>query len=259
MQAQQANGQEDGADQNVETVEARGHEEDRTIELRIGCGLTEEIVSVQDMVIFVGLNAGEDDAQQDRQQQAGLGGLPVAGLKCMVSPGHRRARQQQDDRVQQRQAPRAQQLDALGRPGRPGSGRVHPVADFRDRGARFGEKRHLEEHPEEGGEEHHFRSDEQDHAVAQADRNDRGVIALAAFLDHVRPPAEHGIKDTGKADKEDPLGAFGQAEQAAHPDHRTHEQDDGKEGRDQGPGARVYQMVIVLRFRVRVSHSRSLN
>jgi hypothetical protein len=47
QQAQQADDQEDGADQDVEAVEARRHEEDRTVQAGDGRFLVEEQVLVR--------------------------------------------------------------------------------------------------------------------------------------------------------------------------------------------------------------------
>src|SRR4029079_7181064 len=68
------------------------------------------------MGIFVSLDAGEGQAEQDRQPQAELQSIAVAMDQRMVRPGHRRARAQQDHRVEQREAPGVEHLDALGRP-----------------------------------------------------------------------------------------------------------------------------------------------
>ena len=94
--------------------------------------------------------------------------VAVAVDQRMVRPGHGRARAQQDQRVEQREAQRVEHLDALGRP--------HAA----DRLDRRGEQRAVEERPEPGEEEHHLRGDEQDHPVAQVKLDDRRVIALCA-------------------------------------------------------------------------------
>ena len=62
---------------------------------------------------------------------------------------------------------------------------------------------YLEEDPEPRHEEHHFGSDEQDHAVAQVQLHHRGMIAGMRFLNDVRPPAEHGEGDAEYAGEED--------------------------------------------------------
>ncbi len=54
--------------------------------------------------------------------------------------------------------------------------------------ASFAEQAGIEEGPEPGDEEHHFGSDEHDHAVAQMQRHHAGVVTLVAFLDRVGPP-----------------------------------------------------------------------
>ena len=67
-----------------------------------------------------------------------------------------------------------------------------------------GEQAGVEERPEPGHEEHHLGGDEHDHAVAQVQRHDTGVMALMRFLDGVRPPGEHGVEHDQQADEEQP-------------------------------------------------------
>ena len=57
-------------------------------------------------------------AQQHGQHQALDRALAVAGLDGVMRPGHRRARGQQDQGVQQREVPRIERDDAGRRPGR---------------------------------------------------------------------------------------------------------------------------------------------
>ncbi len=137
--------------------------------------------------VLVGLDAGEQQAEQDRQQQAGLEPLAVAVDQRMVRPGHRRARAEQDQGVEKRKAPRVEHVQALRR----------PLAA--DRLGRRREQRRVEIGPEPGEEEHHLRGDEQDHPVAQVQLDDRRVIALVRFADGVRPPAGHGDQHAGDA------------------------------------------------------------
>ena len=106
--------------------------------------------------------------------------VAVAVDQRMVRPGDGRARAQQDQGVEQREAPRVQHLDALGRP--------LPA----DRSTARREQRAVEERPEPGEEEHHLRGDEQDHPVAQVKLDDRRVIAGVRLADGVRPPVVHG-------------------------------------------------------------------
>ena len=61
---EQTNGQEDGADDHVESMEAGGHEECRTIDVAVEC---EGSVG-----IFIGLTDGEDHTKQNRQRKAPL-------------------------------------------------------------------------------------------------------------------------------------------------------------------------------------------
>ena len=65
-----------------------------------------------------------------------------------------------------------------------------------------GEQRDVEIDPEPGDEEHHLRGDEQDHAVALADRHDAGVVAVLGLVMTSRPPGQHGVEDAEQADAE---------------------------------------------------------
>src|SRR5947209_16452408 len=94
--ADQAHGEENRADDDVEAVEARRHEEGRAInaafegERRVG--------------IFIGLDAGERETEQDRAPQAELKAVAVAVDQAVVCPGDRRSRAQQDQGVEERKA-----------------------------------------------------------------------------------------------------------------------------------------------------------
>ena len=104
-------------------------------------------------------------------------------------------------------------------------GRHHPIS------AVIVIDRQLKEHPEPGDEEHHFGSDEEDHAVAQADIDDRRVIARAAFLDDVEPPTGAGEHQDQRADDEQRPMAVAEEEvvrvvrDAAHQHHRADRQE----------------------------------
>ena len=77
--AQQADEQEDRADQDVETVEAGRHEEGRAVD-RV-------LEGERSVGIFVGLDAGEQDAEQDGQRQAVDEALAVVVQQRVVRPG----------------------------------------------------------------------------------------------------------------------------------------------------------------------------
>ena len=112
-------------------------------------------------------------------------------ISAVVRPGDGGARAQQDQRVEQRQVERIHhRLDRLGR--------ELPADDF---GQLAGEQREVEPRPEPADEEHHFRGDEQDHAVAQVQLHDRGVIAGMRFLHDVREPAEERGEQAGDAER----------------------------------------------------------
>ena len=89
------------------------------------------------------------------------------------------------------------------------------------------EQGHLEKDPEPGDKEHDFRSNEQDHAIAQADRHNGGMIPGIGFLDDFQPPADKGVDHPGKAQGKQPPGALFQTKQALHPDHPAYGHDHG--------------------------------
>ena len=216
-------------------MKARRHEEGGTIEIardrEAGFG------------IFDRLQCREAEAENDGQQQAQLGALAVVMLQRMVSPGDGGAREQQDQRIHQGDVPWIEGLDARWRPG--GQRRID--ADFM-------EDRVFEKDPEPGDKEHHFRRDEHDHAVAQADIHHRRVITAVGFLDHIAPPADHRIDDHGEAEDQTAPCAIGieDAERMIDADKALHIPDSAKgekeytQRADKRPRARIDQVVIVL-------------
>ena len=89
-------------------------------------------------------------------------------------------------------------FDALGRPVTAGECRAGNLLCLARKQAG------IEEGPEPGNEEHHFGRDEHDHAIAQVQGNDAGVVPFLALPDGIRPPAEHGVENDGQADEEQP-------------------------------------------------------
>ncbi len=106
-------------------------------------------------------------------------------------------RQQQDQRIHQRQVERRDDADALRRPDATGRFRADRHV------GRAGIERGVEERPEEGREEQHFRGDEQDHAVAQAELDHGGVID-ARLCDDVAPPPVHDAQHQQQSGGERP-------------------------------------------------------
>ena len=116
----------------------------------------------------------------------------------------------------------------------------HCAADRLDRGR---EQRAVEEGPEPGEEEHHFRGDEQDHPVAQVKLDDRRVIAGVRFADGVRPPAEHGDQHAERRRAARRTCRSGlSCNHITAPPNRTQR----REGADQRPGIGLDEMVIVV-------------
>ena len=104
----EANGEKNRSDDDVEAMKTRRHEKGRAKdrafegEGRVG--------------IFIGLNAGEDGAQQNGQDEPRLQTEAVAVQEGMMGPGHGRARGQKNERVEEREVPGIERFDALGRP-----------------------------------------------------------------------------------------------------------------------------------------------
>ena len=167
--------------------------------------------------------------------------LAIVVQQSVMRPGDRGAGGQQDQRVQQRQVPRVENLDALRRPVT--AGELH----LGNLNGAVGGKARIEERPEPGDEEHHLRGDEQDHAVAQAELDDRGVEALVRFLDDVAPPDQHRVEHTERARQQKPRAG------AVHERNQANRRDEGRDRADDRPRARIDQMVGMV-VRVRLSH-----
>jgi hypothetical protein len=107
-QADQAYDQEQRTDHNVGTVEAGRHEEGRTIERTVEAELC--------VAVFEHLQRGEGHAEQDGDEEAQLCAGTVVMLQRVVRPGNSGTRQEQDQRVDQRQVERVERFDANRRP-----------------------------------------------------------------------------------------------------------------------------------------------
>ena len=152
--------------------------------------------------IFIGLHAGEEHAQHHGGDEAPLEALAIVVEQRVVRPGDGGARGQQDQRVDQRQVPGIEDLDALGRPDAAGGSDARGLDGF------AGEQAGIEEGPEPGDEEHHLGGDEHQHAVAQMEADDRRVIALVGFLDDIAPPHEHGVEHADEAEDRSMAGVL---------------------------------------------------
>ena len=98
---EQANGEEDRSDDHMEAMEARGHEEGRTIDVS-AIGSAE---GKGRMSIFIGLDGSEERTQGNGEAEAVDQPLPVIVQKRVVRPGDGRARGEQDQRIDQWQVP----------------------------------------------------------------------------------------------------------------------------------------------------------
>ena len=68
------------------------------------------------VAVLVGLHAGEGEPEHDGEDQAPFQALAVVLQQRVMRPGDRRAGGEQDQRVEQRQMPGIEGLDALRRP-----------------------------------------------------------------------------------------------------------------------------------------------
>ena len=235
--AEQADEQEDRADDHMRAVEAGRHEEGRAVDVAF--------VVERRVAVFVGLHAGEQRAEHDGADQAPLQAFAVVMQQRVVRPGHGRAGGQQDQRVEQRQVPRIERLDALRRPHAAeqlGARDVHGVGR---------EQRGREIGPEPGDEEHHLGGDEQDHAVAVRDLHHAGVVALVlGLVDDVAPPGDHGVEHADRADREHQRR---RGEHLVHPGDQPDREQEGRDRADDRPRARIDEVIVVV-LGVRVGH-----
>ncbi len=211
----------------MKTVEAGGKKENRRIdsapielEWRIG--------------ILKRLAPRERHAQKNREAEAHDERPAVAVQQAMVRPGHGSAGQQQQHRVQERQVERVKGPDAFGRPHR--HSRTCDVAWIQ------GE---VKERPEEADEEHHFRSDEEQHAVPEPKANDRAVQPRSAGLaQHVQPPQGSDQNCANQAGTKHPVIAIMRRE-----DDPQHDEP-GAHGRTDRPRARIDDMIGLTQPRI---------
>lgn len=173
-----------------------------------------------------------------------------------MRPGDRGAGKQQDDRVVERQVERVDDLDACRRPFATGKLRACNLCSL------AGEEACIEEGPEPGHEEHQLGSDEHDHAVAQMQRHNAGVMPLMGFLHRVGPPGKHGVKhdqQTGCEDPEIGRGEIHAEELEGLPCSGTHPCDAAKghdqcaHGSEERPRARINDVIVVV-FSFGASH-----
>src|SRR5690349_4278419 len=173
--AQQTNYQEDRTDDNVRAMEARRHEERGTVDVA---------AEVEGRVrILVSLHTGESEPQQDGKDEAPFEPLPVVFQKRMMRPGNGRAGGEQDQRIEQRQMPGVECLDAFRGPYATGDCNPPNVMDV------AGKQGGVEIGPEPRDEEHDLRRNKQDHPVAMRYLHDPRVEAVELrFTDYIPPP-----------------------------------------------------------------------
>ncbi len=217
-------------------MEAGEHEEGGTVNARAH-GQVELVVGVD---VFLRLVEQEGAAQQHGQAQEQQQDAALAFLERMVGDGDGHARGQQDQGVEERQAPRRDGLvvttdraRAVARPAaaeaRPqdavGGAAVALAVEPRQR-----ELARVEQRTEERGEEHHLGEDEPHHAHAERGVDLLVVVAGQRLADDVAEPLEQDRQQAGQADIERGL-APAHFVQPAGEAHHGDEQRDGGEHR----------------------------
>ncbi|KAG1388297.1 hypothetical protein G6F60_013772 [Rhizopus arrhizus] len=162
--------QHDRAQQHVRAVEAGQHEERRPVDARA----QRQVQFLVGVDVFLCLQGQEAEHEHNGQAQPEQQLAADAGLQCVMGDGQGHAGSEQDQRVDQRQAPGRDGLerttDRRRTNGRPSSGIAlpeqlvghHPAAFAAQ--PRQAEVTGVEQRAEEGAEEHHFGEDEPDHA-----------------------------------------------------------------------------------------------
>ena len=98
--------------------------------------------------------------------------------------------------------------------------------------------------PEPAHEEHDFRRDEHDHAVAQVKLNHRRMIACMGFGHNIGPPRVKGVQYADKANAKDE--ATKTELLGMHPHHEAEEHRQSRERTQYGCDARRQNMIIVI-------------
>src|SRR6266545_608123 len=99
--AEQADGQEDGADDDMKAMEAGRHEEGRAVDVAA-------IVAAEGeggVGIFIGLDRSEERAQEDGADEAPFEAPAVVVEESVMRPGDGCSGGQQDERIDERQVP----------------------------------------------------------------------------------------------------------------------------------------------------------
>ena len=178
------------------------------------------------VAVFVGLERVKQRPRHDGDGEAADEVAAVAFEQRVMRPGHGRARQQQDQRVEERHSNGSKGWMPLGgqTPPRPETARA-------------------EKGPEEGREEHHLGGDEQRHAVAQADLHDLGVIAAIDVASrmtsrhHTNMMHEHAEE---AEDHQPPAGAVHEHDGAAE------QRRPARDRADDRPGAGIDEVIGML-------------
>ena len=194
------------------------------------------------MGIFIRLHAGEEHAEQNGEEQAPFQTVAVVFKHGMMRPGHGCARQQQQQSVDERQMPGIEHFDALGGPMTAGKFNAQELLDL------AGIDAGVEKGPEPRHEEHHFRGNEHDHAVAVMQLHHAGVMALIfGLVHHIAPPRQHGVENADKAGaKHHRTGVQATHCHGFHPHDPAQGSHKSADRADQGPWARVDKVVVVV-------------
>ena len=249
--AQPDHQQHDRAERDVQAVEAGQHEEGRAVH----AGAERQVELVVGVHVLLGLQADEQEAQDEGEREEHLQHAAVAGLERVVGDGDRHARGEQDRGVERRQAERRDGLEAaadvpgaVGGPARLESRPQEQVGE--EPRALAAEPRHRQlprvvERAEERGEEHHLGEDEPRHAHAERAVHARVVQAALALADHGAEPTEEHVGDARESDVGDPRTDVHPVQHGGGAGHR----DEQRDGPDRRPLAAVRDVVLVAAVR----------
>lgn len=185
--------------------------------------------------MYLRLQGEEAEAEHHGQAQPDQQLAAVARLQRVMGDGQGHAGGEQDQRVDQRQAPGRDGLEgatdrrrAVGRP----TGGIalpeqfvghHPAAFAAE--PRQAQVAGVEQRAEEGAEEHHLGEDEPDHPHPERAIDLMVVVAGLRFAHHVTEPPEQGQHQHRDAEVERPASPAGIVEPAGHAHHGHHHRD----------------------------------
>ncbi|MNV00259.1 hypothetical protein D3C71_904180 [compost metagenome] len=223
--------------------------------------------------VFFSLKAEERATQQHGDRQPQFQRTAMAFFQGVVGDGHGDAGTHQQHGVEQRQAPRADDIFGWRKEfgirvvqQRPGKFEVRPQHVGDAFGAFTTERRpgnvaHIKQRTEEGDEEHHLREDEPAHAPAERAIHLCAVQAAATFLDHRAEPAKQHVGQQQATDEKDqrPVGFRTRCFQIIEPGGQAKHRDEHPDRGDDRPFALGRNVIMFMSCHLLFSLSGTLN